>query len=244
LVVLPILVDRLESMREELSKRFPIVPADVLSVHSNAKPCKALEVVVQGKGVRCHKAPESTGLKVLSTSLRENTRVPEMFDEVRGNYHGEFSSELEGLSVRNSDVIALHLTTLDFTRRGVDSQRRPSRVWELGSRSTFPGPSALPTSSISRAWTSSRIRPNSVPTKEIVLSPPSVSGLSSKSRYPEHSTPLRKLQECVARSFANRRRLRKWRWRTTVESPHRERGAWQIRGPLHPIQGNPSLRRE
>jgi len=130
LVVLPILVDRLESMREELSKRFPIVPADVLSVHSNAKPCKALEVVVQGKGVRCHKAPESTGLKVLSTSLRENTRVPEMFDEVRGNYHGEFSSELEGLSVRNSDVIALHLTTLDFTRRGVDSQRRPSCLRE------------------------------------------------------------------------------------------------------------------
>jgi len=130
LVVLPILVDRLESMREELSKRFPIVPADVLSVHSNAKPCKALEVVVQGKGVRCHKAPESTGLKVLSTSLRENTRVPEMFDEVRGNYHGEFSSELEGLRVRNSDVIALHLTTLDFTRRGVDSQRRPSCLRE------------------------------------------------------------------------------------------------------------------
>src|SRR5213596_3820154 len=61
LVVLPILVDRLESMREDLSKRFPIVPADVLSVHSNAKPCKALECVVQGKGVRCHNAPESTG---------------------------------------------------------------------------------------------------------------------------------------------------------------------------------------
>src|SRR5438046_1857951 len=98
LVVLPILLDGLESMtREDLSKRFPIVPADVLSVHSNAKPCKALECVVRGKGVRCHNAPESTWSKVLSTSLRENPRVPEMFDEVRGNYHVEFSSELEGL---------------------------------------------------------------------------------------------------------------------------------------------------
>src|SRR5439155_23886896 len=87
LVVLPILLDGLESIaREELSKRCPIVPASVLSVHSNAKPCKALECVVQGESIRSDDAQKSTGSKVFSGALKESTLLPEMLDEVRGNY--------------------------------------------------------------------------------------------------------------------------------------------------------------
>ena len=110
-----------------------------------------------------------------------------MLDEVRGNYHVEFSSEVEGLSVCNNNVTALLLTTFDFTRRDINSQQRPSCLCEAPVGGLFEvdhsgTPDASDIEYISTLDEFEDSPEFSTDQREIVLSAPSVSVLSSESK--------------------------------------------------------------